>query len=71
MIYYYDSEIIDMLTYGRLIGFKDELDLSSDQYHIQNHRGANDFPVQVDQYLAREVKEPGTLRPFDHSPFDK
>ena len=36
---------------------------------VKNHKGAKDFPSEIQKYLNKELQNGTILGPFDHNPF--
>lgn len=69
---YKDIAVCDFLQFGFPIGFKgDESKLNSlDQlWKYRNHRGATDFPDEINAFLEKESKNEAILGPFKSNPF--
>ena len=65
---YHDEKLIDLLKYGFPISF--EGDLVPSNKVIVNHKGAIDYPEQIDKYLLEELALGAVMGPFDNSPFE-
>ena len=63
---YHDNIICDYLLYGWPLGyFSDTLPV----FYIKNHRGATNYPTDVDYYLQTEIARQRIAGPFDFPPF--
>ena len=65
---YSDGELINLIKYGFPIECYPKG--GSDKVH-RNHKGATDFPDQVQKYIERELKLGSVIGPFKHNPFGK
>ena len=65
---YDDSEILLLLRYGCPINFEGVPETLS--HACKNHKGAIEFPEQVDAFLRRELAAGSVMGPFIASPFD-
>ena len=63
---YVDKEIIEFLEFGFPISFHGS---NPDRTSCTNHRGARDFPSDIEEYLAKEIGEGAVLGPFEVNPF--
>ena len=57
-----------MLSYGWPIGYEGSL-VTNSKFQIKNHRGALDYPNDIEKNLIREIHARVTMGPFDQSPF--
>jgi len=76
---YFDYEICKFLEYGFPIGFPrtvesltllQEFKDPKEMLKVKNHRGAVDFPKDIDKYLIKELKKGAVVGPFHENPFD-
>ena len=67
---YHDREVVQFLKFGFPINFEGYLDLQENQV-VSNHRGALEFPDQIQHFLDEELSYGAILGPFDTSPFDE
>ena len=68
---YSDFEICDFLEFGFPIGYFGKVqqqEFTSLQF-VKNHKGAKDFPSEIQKYLNKELQNGTILGPFDHNPF--
>lgn len=65
---FHDSNVVEWLEFGWPIGCRFS-GVSVPKCSYFNHRGAREFPVQVEGYLAKEVSEGHILGPFKADPF--
>ena len=65
---YHDPEILLLLRYGCPINFEGVPETLS--HACQNHKGAIEFPEQVDAFLCRKLAAGSVMGPFTTSPFD-
>ena len=62
---YWDTQLLDFLTYGFPLDFNRESELRCEG---TNHNSAMQFPMDVDAYLQEETKFKAIIGPFDNSP---
>jgi hypothetical protein len=70
---YSDILVCDLLKYGFPIGFEgDECSLGKKEImqSDKNYKGATNFPVQVEDYLVKEMNSNAIIGPFKGNPFD-
>ena len=65
---YEDKDICTFLEYGFPIGYENLDSLSSDKC-VQNHKGATEYPIDIDKYLKKEISNHAVLGPFHSNPF--
>ena len=63
---YPDQEVIEFLEYGFPISYQGT---NPNRTFCSNHKGAREFPSEIDSYLAKESKKGAILGPFDTNPF--
>ena len=61
-----DTEIMDMLTYGFPLGY---LGPVSDSIQFSNHYSARKFPVQVNEFINKELASMVLYGPYTDPPF--
>ena len=61
-----DQEILELLEFGFPISHQGE---NLERTFCKNHRGARDFPHEIDDYLTKEIQKGAILGPFDANPF--
>ncbi len=61
----YDSELVDFLEFGWPVGYLGSKWAVS---ALVNHKGATDYPTEIDEYLAKEIKLGAILGLFDENP---
>ena len=64
-----DQLTLEFLKYGCPIGLDRGVTLVSNAY--PNHRGAREFPNNINSYIQREVKEGACIGPFQENPFSR
>ena len=70
---YHDKEVLTFIEYGWPISFSDKLsDNTGDNYkrHI-NHKGATEYPHEIDKYLDKEIQEGAIVGPVLDNSFLK
>ena len=65
---YKDKQIVQLLKYGCPISFSGD---GSFNRKCKNHKGALEFPDQIDKFLTKELEAGAVLGPFQSSPFDQ
>ena len=63
LVDYHDKQITQFLKFGFPINYQGPV---TESVIVKNHRGATDYPVQIRQYLTKEVSEKTLLGPFQH-----
>ena len=74
LINYKDIQVCDFLEFGFPIGFKGctENLISKDQiWKYKNHKGATEFPDDINAYIEKESKYGAVLGPFKINPFQE
>jgi len=68
---YYDLMVCDLLKYGFPIGISDDFSEFEElsMWKCKNHKGANDFPDDLNKYLGKEASGSCILGPFKRNPF--
>lgn len=69
---YKDLQVCDFLSYGFPIGFKGDESIIPhfDQiWKYRNHKGATEYPTEINNYLHKECKTESILGPFKNNPF--
>ena len=59
---------MQLLKYGCPISFSGD---GSFNRKCKNHKGALEFPDQIDKFLTKELEAGAVLGPFQSSPFDQ
>lgn len=69
---YNDIIVCDLLKYGFPIGFVggDVKFESLEIWKYRNHKGAEDFPDDINKYLGKENKNSAIIGPFKSNPFE-
>ena len=70
---YYDLQVCELLDYGFPIGFEGSVEnlFSQKQFwKCTNHKGATEFPVDINLYIQKESKYSAILGPFKNNPFN-
>ncbi len=62
---YHDSELVDFLEFGWLVWYVGSKWSAS---ALVNHKGATDYPTEIDEYLVKEIQLGVILGPFDENP---
>ena len=65
---YEDNSLIDYLKYGWPLGHEGEV-WPGNNTKVRNHKGAIEYPAEIEQYLENELKEGRIMGPFQSSPF--
>ncbi|CAC5391181.1 unnamed protein product [Mytilus coruscus] len=65
---YIDRSICQFLEFGFPIGCENYTDFSAEKV-VQNHKGAVEFPDDLDKYLKKEIEKKAILGPFHVNPF--
>ena len=65
---YVDYEVCDFLEFGWPVGFDYSRPLLI-QTNFHNHKGATEFPDDVDAYLSSEITSHAVIGPFSNNPF--
>ena len=72
---YKDKEVCDLLEYGFPIGLQHEASTilnqseGKDIWKIKNHKGAEEFPDEMNKYFQKETLNKAVLGPFKKNPF--
>ena len=66
LVNYHDSKVTEFLQFGWPINCEG---LVEDRMKVNNHRGANEFPRDVDTFLEEEIKLRRVLGPLDEEAF--
>lgn len=66
LVNYHDSKVTEFLQFGWPINCEG---LVEDRMKVNNHRGANEFPRDVDAFLEEEIKLRRVLGPLDEDAF--
>ena len=61
--------MVHLLRFGFPISYEGHL-VGQESERVSNHRGAVDYPEQIDAYLQEEISWGAVLGPFSSSPFD-
>ena len=64
-----DQLTLEFLKYGCPIGL--DKGASLDNRPFPNHRGAREFPSEIDNYIQREIEKGACIGPFQKNPFDR
>ena len=64
---YHDSDVVKYLQYGWPIERDPQVELKRGD---RNHKGATEFPEQVDEYIDKEIQMGAIIGPFDSIPFN-
>ena len=62
---YHDTNLVDFLAYGFPISHSGQ---RTHDLHPKNHKGAQEFPKDIDAYLERELASNSILGPFHSNP---
>ena len=65
---YWDKQLIELLRHGFLLDFKRKSDLSHD---LKNCSSVNNFPSDIEAYIAEEHSYGAILGPFDTNPINQ
>ncbi|VDI14398.1 Hypothetical predicted protein [Mytilus galloprovincialis] len=65
---YFDRNICQFLEFGFPIGCENCTEFSSEKI-VQNHKGAVEFPDDLEKYLKKEIEKKAVLGPFHVNPF--
>lgn len=70
---YRDMQVLEFLKYGFPIGFEGDR-LSNIQgdlkQNCKNHKGAEDFPDDINKYIKKEASHNAIIGPFRENPFE-
>ena len=69
---YKDIVVCDLLAFGFPIGFTGDEELlprCKKLWMYKNYKGAEDFPVQINEYLRKELECKAIIGPFKSNPF--
>ena len=66
---YNDKILLDYLRFGFPLGIGKDKDIKNNA--TENHTSANQFPQEIEEYIASEIKYGALLGPFDHPPHKK
>ena len=70
---YNDKRVCDFLEFGFPMGVSPDFVLQSvdkkDLWKFRNHKGATEFPDDINKYLQKEIKQKSILGPFKTCPF--
>lgn len=67
---YSDKLVCDLLQYGFPLGCVRELSALDTPKRNMNHKGAREFPLELNKYFVKEIKSKTVLGPFKFNPFD-
>ena len=70
---YKDIRVVEFLEYGFPLGFVGDRMPRGEikDYTVSNHAGANNFPVDIDNYLIKEASHHAIIGPFRSNPFEE
>lgn len=71
---YYDLQVCDFLEFGFPIGFKGcakNLHSKDQIWKYKNHKGATQFPKDINSYIEKESIHEAIIGPFKSNPFDE
>ena len=69
---YSDLEVCEILEFGFPIGFQgsaENLHTKDQIWKYKNHKGATEFPHDINSYIQKESKHGAILGPFKDNPF--
>ena len=66
---YHDQDLCTFLEFGFPIGFQREFLSHIGSGNNINHKGAIDFPSDIDLFLQKEIDKQAVLGPFQSNPF--
>lgn len=66
---YTDKDILPFLEYGFPLGAEDPAHILTLDTVERNHKGAVDYPNQIDEFLRKEILRGSVVGPFDRNPF--
>ena len=69
---YYDLEASEFLEFGFPIGFEvstSDLHTKDQIWQYKNHKGAVEFPNDINAYILKESSQKAILGPFTSNPF--
>ena len=67
-----DLIVCDLIEFGFPIGFvgnEDDFIVTKEIWKYKNYKGAEEYPIQLDDYLLKEMKHGAILCPFKSNPF--
>ena len=69
---YNDLQVCDLLRFGFPIGFNsDEKEGNDQNCVVKNHKGAVEFPNDIEKYLFKEAHFGAIMGPFKSNPFEE
>ena len=64
------EKLLDGLRYGFVSGFLGPVTVMDMKYYNDNHKSVNDYPEEVDTFIANELQGGLLVGPFDSPPFE-
>ena len=68
LVDYWDKQLIELLCHGFPLDFNRGSNLNHD---LQNHSSANNFPHDIEAYLAEKLSYGAIVGPFDSNPINQ
>ena len=71
LVDYSDKQVCKFLQFGFPISFQGDMSVfdSMDKWKYKNHKGAEDYPDQMNEYFGKEIKSKSIIGPFKDNPF--
>ena len=66
---YNDLQVCELLKYGFPIGFVSDTKKINKNSKVKNHKGAVEFPKEIEKYLMKEASFRAIMGPFKNNPF--
>ena len=69
---YKDKQVCDLLLYGFPIGFtgdENTLERPKEIWKHKNYKGAEEYPVDINNYIEKESQMGSVIGPFKSNPF--
>ena len=67
---YKDLQVCEFLEYGFPLGCSDDIKNLKPNSKVRNHKGARDFPLEIESYLESEIRQGKVLGLFSSIPFE-
>ena len=67
---YKDLQVCEFLEYGFPLGCSEDIKNLKPNSKVRNHKGARDFPLEIESYLESEISQGKVLGPFRSNPFE-
>ena len=67
---YKDFQVCDLLEFGFPLGCSEDIKDLPSSLKVKNHKGAREFPSEIQSYLESEISRGTVLGPFNNNPFE-